>query len=411
MRPLGADLSSYARDLQTQLKEKVLPYWYDTAVDWQRGGYLLSDDGSGHPPAATEKQLVTQARMVWGFSLAHENGYSDRHRDYLKAARNGYRFLVTHFRDPQEGGYYWKTDLSGQPVNDRKYLYGEGFVIYSLVEYYRASHDREARRRALELYRTIQAHCHDPAHGGWIEHCQRDWTPITQQDDRIEVELAGLRSANAHLHWMEALTELEDATHDAGVRASLAEALRLNATYFYPANPAQCSFHRHPDWTLVTGPRSAGLSYGHNVEFAWLMLRAEQVLRLQLSWTHFYALLDHALAYGYDHTRGGLFSRGADDTPATDTDKVWWVQAEMLAALTVALQHQPNPAYTTALEQLLGFLGTYQVHPPDGIWYDTVAADGHPKRPDLAHNWKANYHDVRAMLKFIDAYANPRPAR
>src|SRR2546425_8253839 len=34
-----------------------------------------------------------------------------------------------------------------------------------------------------------------------------------------------------------------------------------------PISGKSC-FHRQPDWKEVTDPKSAGLSYGHNVEFA-----------------------------------------------------------------------------------------------------------------------------------------------
>jgi mannobiose 2-epimerase len=128
------------------------------------------------------------------------------------------------------------------------------------------------------------------------------------------------------------------------------------------------------------------------------------VLGREPSWNHFRAHLDHALKYGYDHQRGGLYSRGFDNQPATDTDKVWWVQAEMLAALTDALQHQAKPADSEALNKLLGFIETSQIDPKDGIWMDTVTAEGKPKVSAKAHNWKANYHDVRGMVKFIEAF-------
>jgi len=156
----------------------------------------------------------------------------------------------------------------------------------------------------------------------------------------------------------------------------------------------------------MTGPRSSGVSYGHNVEFAWLMIRAEEALGQKPSWEHFDAHLEHALKYGYDHARGGLYSRGVDDQPAADTDKVWWVQAEMLAALTDALRHKQNTSYKEALDKLLQFVVTYQADPKDGIWLDTVAADGKPKVTAKAHNWKANYHDVRAIVKFVDAFGS-----
>jgi len=405
----AADFPPQARALQTMLVEKVMPYWYDTTLDTANGGYLLADDRKGRG-VATEKQIVTQCRMVWTFSLVHRKGLvGDRSRNYLRAAESGYRFLMDHFHDPENGGYFWKTDLAGKPVHDCKFLYGESFVVYALVEYHRASGDPEVLRQALDLYRTLQAKLHDPQHGGWLEHATRDWQPLPPNDPRNEVEVVGLRSANAHLHWMEALAELYAATGDLEVKESLKEALRINASWFYPKDAGKAAFHRQPDWSPVTDPKSAGLSYGHNVEFAWLMMRAEEVLGGRPSWKHFDAILAHALKYGYDYERGGLYNRGEDDQPATQTDKVWWVQAEMLAALTDGLKHRENVVYAEALDRLLRFIWTYQTDPADGIWFDTVAFDGKPKSTAKAHNWKANYHDVRAMVKFIEAFAPASP--
>ena len=399
----ATDFFESARALKARLSGQVMPYWFDTAQDKEHGGYVLADDLKGRG-VAKEKQIVSQARMIWGFSHAHRKGFSDDRRNYLKAAEQGRRFLLEHFLDRENGGYFWTTDLSGKVLNDRKILYGEAFVIYAFVEYYRASGDREALRQALDLYQALQRHAHDARHTGWFEHFTRDWKPIMSPDARIEVEVGGLKSANAHLHLMEALTELYEATRDLAVKQSLEEALKINATWFYPRDAGKSCFHRQPDWAPVTDPKSAGLSYGHNVEFAWLMIRAEQVLGRIPSWDHFEAHLQHALKYGYDHERGGLYSRGLDDQPATQTDKVWWVPAEMLAALTVEIGHSPTATSVAALEKLLRFISKYQADPADGIWLDTVDAEGQPKATGKAHNWKANYHDVRAMVKFIEAF-------
>jgi mannobiose 2-epimerase len=397
------ELANYAADMREDLTEKTLPYWYDTTLDKANGGYVLADDVQG-PRTASEKQLVTQSRLIWTFSRVHLKGYGAEKRNYLKAAEHGYRFLLDHFLDKKNGGYFWTTDLSGKVLNDRKILYGESFVIYALVEYYRASNDKEALRRAIDLYQDVQKRAHDAKNGGWIEHFTRDWTPILKPDPQAIVEIAGYKSANTHLHLMEALTELYEVTLEDEIKRSLEECLRLNATYFYPKDPGKSCFHRQPDWQEVTDPKSAGLSYGHNVEFAWLMIRAQRVLGAAPGWDQFYAHLNHALKYGYDHERGGVYSRGSDDKPATDTDKVWWVQAEMLAALTDALQQKPNAEYDAAVKKLLDFVASFMTDPSDGVWLDTVTAEGKFKNTGKAHNWKANYHDVRAMLKFIEAF-------
>ncbi len=113
----------------------------------------------------------------------------------------------------------------------------------------------------MELYHVLQKHAHDTKYSGWLEHFQRDWTPILDPHAQAIVEVAGRKSANTHLHLMEALTELYDATHDPEVRSSLQEALKLNATYFYPPDPGRSAFHKHLDWQPTPEPSSAGGSY------------------------------------------------------------------------------------------------------------------------------------------------------
>jgi len=263
----------------------------------------------------------------------------------------------------------------------------------------------------MELYRILQRRAHDSAHGGWTEHFERDWKSLSPRDPHAEVEVSGCKSANTHLHLMEALAELYEATRDVNVKMSLEEAVKLNREYFYPPEAGKSCFHRNPDWTPVTDARSDGLSYGHNVEFAWLMIRAETVLGVQPSWDYFDAILKHALKYGTDIVRGGLYNRGAGDQPATDTRKVWWSQAEWMAALADGLKHKDNPEYSEALEKLLGFVTKHQADPKDGIWLDTVTAEGQPQATGKAHNWKANYHDVRGIVKFIEAFSSAVPGK
>src|SRR5206468_10689376 len=128
---------------------------------------------------------------------------------------------------------------------------------YALLAYYRASNDKDALRRDLDLCREVQQRANDPKNGGWFEHFTRDWTPIMKPNPQAIVEVAGYKSANTHLHLMEALTALYEVTLDDQTKRSLEESLRLNATYFYPKDPGKSCFHRQPDWKEVTDPKSA----------------------------------------------------------------------------------------------------------------------------------------------------------
>jgi mannobiose 2-epimerase len=395
-------LSEYAKQYRSQLIGKILPYWLQT-VDPRHGGFLLSDDAVKGRCVPKEKQLATQARMVWAFSHAHLHGLDDDGQ-CLKAAANGYRFLTEKFLDHKNGGYSWKTDISGNTNNDRKILYGQSFMIYALIEYHRAAKREEPLCRAMELYRLIQDHAHDQKNRGWIEHFTADWKPLGGHDSLGEVEAIGYKSANTHLHLQESLTELYDATRDSRVRQSLEEVLEINKRYFYPENAGRSCLHRKPDWSEVRNARSAGLSYGHNVEFAHLIIRTENILGSAKDWPHFYAQINHALKFGYDHRHGGLYYRGLGDRPAYDTTKVWWAQAEMMSALTDALHHQENAEHRRALNQLVHFVNEFQADKRDGVWLNAVTKQGKPTNTGKAHSWKANYHEVRALVKFIEAF-------
>ncbi len=395
-------LSQHAKKYRAQLVGKILPYWLQT-VDPRHDGFLLSDDAVKGRCVPKEKQLATQARMVWAFSHAHLHGLANAN-ECVQAAQNGYRFLTEKFGDHKNGGYFWKTDISGKTTNDRKILYGQSFVIYALIEYHRASKTVEPLRHAIELYRFIEEHAHDQKNRGWLEHFTSDWKPLGGYDSLGEVELIGYKSANTHLHLQESLTELYDATREASVKQSLAEVLEINKRYFYPKNPARSHLHYKPDWSDVTDASDVGLSYGHNVEFAHLMIRTENILGRTEDWPHFYSQINHALKFGYDHRRGGLYYRGMDDRPAYDTTKVWWVQAEMMSALTEALLHEENAEHRRALHQLVHFVNEFQGDKLDGVWLNAVTKQGKPTNTSKAHGWKDNYHETRALVKFTEAF-------
>lgn len=399
----GQRWENQAAKLRWELEERILPYWFDTAVDWRQGGYLLDDHVERGRAGETRKHVVTQARMVWTFAHAHRNGFGGRTRNYLRAAEHGFRFLQKKFRDRRHGGYFLMTDLEGRVIEDRKSLYTQSFVIYAFVEYYRASGRKAALREALKLFRLTESRSRDPANGSWNEHFFRDWSPMTTPQPKYNIEIPGLKSANASLHWMEALAELYAEAGDENVRKALTESLAWNKEIFYPAEPGRSLLHIMPDGRPVRSGESRYLSYGHNVEFAWLMLRAEQVLGLAPDWTHFHAELDHALAHGFDWARGGVYSRGEGNRPASDIKKTWWAQAEMMAALATALAHDGNNArYDKAARLLFSFINRRMKTRPAGIWIAATDRHGRIAEDTLAGVWKANYHDVRAMILFAN---------
>ena len=390
----------------------MLPYWHKT-VD-SRGGYRVYDPGERSWRAQLKSMikgdqnesvrgLVSQSRLLWVFSHAHLLGYSTPQHDYLKSAAHGYSYLIETMLDQQYGGCYWKTDVDRGVIEPQKILYGQAMAIYALVEYHRASGRAEPLEHAGSIYETVQQRFRDQTQGGWIEHCDRDFTPLTCTGERLPgmPDIVGFKSGDALLHWMEALTELYAESHNVSVRDSLVEAIELLCSKFYPPDVSASCEYRLSDWKAVD--EFSGVSHGHMIEFAWLLLHAQQTLGLPHDWDHFESLLKHSLRYGFDHERGGFYFRGKFNETACDTTKFWWVQAEGLSALSDAAAHSDE--YNGPLTQLVDWILNYQIRSDDGVWIVSTDAAGQPQNVKKAGEWKAAYHEVRAITKFVHAFA------
>lgn len=416
--------------MDRDLRANVFPYWLRTAVDSVGGGYRVADThftwrgalgglrsrlGRATRPAAPsvapraqEKHVVSQSRLLYVFSLAHRLGYGGGEEHYLNAARHGYHFLRDRMLDQEHGGVFWRVRGSGEVASAHKWLYAQAFAMYSLVEFHRASGQADALADALALFFVVQERMKDRQHGGWIELLAPDFSMLPAGMPIRETGLhhvSGLKSANGHLHLMEALSELLDVTGDPAVRGALEEVLRINTEVFF-AEPGVSPSHVTADWEPVISEPFDNISYGHNLEFAWLMLRAQQVLRRPPGVLLFESLLTHSLDHGFDMTRGGFYQKGARGAAtAFDTSKVWWLQAEGLAALSDALATPGTGSrarYERCLDLLLEWIWRHQ-RLGDGTWVWGTDATGEILNPTKADDWKAGYHEVRAMTKYARA--------
>lgn len=407
--------------MDADLGERVLPRWLRTANAAR--GYRLADV---NPTLRTRllrlrerlqrrrtesngwlsRDLVSQSRLTWTFSLAHRLGYGDALHDYRRAAEHGYRFLTNHMLDRRHGGYVWRADFTGRVTDGRKALYGQAFALYALVEYHRATDREEPLARARSLFDVVQEKMADKSHSGWSEHFGADFTPLSPSDsDRSQglLDVVGLKSANAHLHWMEALTELVRVTGGESERSALDQVVHLNMTHFFPCDPSQSQTFLSPNWHPLADSSSHQLFYGHLVEFAWLLVGAQEALGVAPAWDRVYAIVRLVLRNGFDHELGGLYWCGPRHGPATNRSKTWWVQAEALTALTMALGNRPEAEYERALRLHCRWILDHQ-RLDSGIWASRCERSGRFESLVANESWRAGYHEVRAMAKFVGAH-------
>lgn len=383
-----------AAEFQQELAN-ILTYWATHAPDPAHGGFYGQLDNDNQPNPLAPKGSVLNARILWTFSAAF--GHT-RDAAHLAVARRAYDYLTTHFLDPDFGGVYWTVDYGGQPLDAKKQLYALAFSLYGLAEYYRASGAPAALAHAQALFRTIEARSFDPLHGGYFEAFARDWQPLA--DLRLSAKDANAqKTTNTHLHILEAYATLYQVWPDALLRQQLRALLGYFAERIIDPRTHHLTLFFDEHWR----PKPDVISFGHDVEAAWLLLDATEVLGEPALISHFCELavrLAAAAAEGlapdgslrYELEPGGHWA----------ADRHWWVQAEAVVGFYNAYQVSGDAQFRAYSEGAWRFIQQHLLDRERGEWYWGVRPD-YSLMPgeDKAGLWKCPYHNGRACLEML----------
>ena len=155
------------------------------------------------------------------------------------------------------------------------------------------------------------------------------------------------------------------------------------------------------------------VSFGHDVETAYLMLEASEALGNHNDAKTLAVgkkMVDHALHNGWDEKLGGFYDEGYyfKDKPGItiiNKSKNWWAQAEGLNTLLMLSDFYPDDAmqYYRHFTKLWQYVQTYMIDHTYGDWYEE-GLDNEPQRKTAlkAHIWKGTYHNFRALRNCIE---------
>lgn len=372
------------------LLEDAITFWMRNGQDREHGGFFGTLNRFGESTEPTHKGLVQQVRHLWTFSAYHRHlAPTDRtKRAAAKAlADDLLAFVSRHFLDPKDGEFILRVDRLGNALCREKHLYTNSFAIYGLSEYAMAFESEPARSMALNCFRSLDR-SHDATYGGYDQTHRPCW-----------LSQGAVKDTNTHLHLMECFTALFAATGDRLVWQRAEELVHLLlARHVQPSGQTHAEFDR--TFTPV-GP--ASISYGHDIETAWLVFDAIDTLQLEDAKglrDKAYQLGANAAQRGFDAERGGFFEEGMPEGPPTKLEKVWWIQAEALAGLYRLYQHSNDLRFLNMLEQTLSFCETYLRDPNHGEWYWSVTPNDTlgQHRDNKGQEWKSSYHLVRGLL-------------
>jgi mannobiose 2-epimerase len=388
--------SSLLHRIETDLRGNILPFWSRRVADRAAGTFHGQIANDGTVDRTAERGALLSSRILWTYAAAFRHYGDPLYRDMADLAHGD---LMARYHDKEHGGFFWSVGVDGRVTRDRKQVYGQVFALYALTEYHAATKDGAALEAAKALFALLEKHARDPKAGGYFEAFARDWSPIA--DMRLSpVDQNDPKSQNTMLHVMEAYTRLLAVWRDDTVRAALREVVELMLTRILDARTNHLGLYFTADWQ----PTSDKISYGHDIEAAWLLNRAAATIgdALLIERTRAAALkiADTTLAEGVD-ADGGLYNMGAPAGVIDDT-KEWWPQAEAVVGFVDAWQVSGDARYLAAAEKTWAFIEAYLVDKTNGEWFRGVTRDGHVIATfEKAGFWKCPYHNGRMGLEAV----------
>jgi mannobiose 2-epimerase len=412
-------------EILEHLVTRLIPFWTSLHDD-HCGGYYGEVDYDLKVNKKADKGCILNSRILWFFSSA---ATLLKDEDLLKEAEHAYIYLRDHFLDPDNGGVFWAVSYNGVVSDTTKHTYNQAFAIYALAAYFEASGDTEALELAFGLYALIEEACRDQY--GYKDSFDEFFREITNHK-LSENGIIAQKTMNTVLHIMEAYTELyrvtmqAEAQRAADVSALMSEekAAQMAAYLAMPTAPLKELKHRLEEILSfiaekLYNPELRRLevffdekmcpilnlhSYGHDIEAAWLIDRAVDVLGNRSYLVRMKPISAHLSEQIYKTAFDGNSLLYEAEEEKVNENRVWWVQAEAIVGFLYAYEREPERhEYLDSVKNIWRYVKKYLIDKRiNAEWYSEVDKNGQPI-PGLAivDEWKCPYHNGRMCLEIL----------
>jgi len=373
----------------------ILDYWAIEVYDEKMQLFIGRTDNKGRKIRESPLGLVLYSRILWSFSA----GFAATGRElYKERADRCYLLLKDYFYDREHGGFYWSVQVDGQPLSQRKQIYGQAFALYGLVEYYRVAGHPEILEEAWQQFSLIEKYSFDPEQGGYLDAFERDWTRT--QDMRLsQKDMNAAKTMNTHLHILEAYSNLFAVSGDARLGLQIKALLNNFRENIMDPKKGHLNLYFSREWESMADIQS----FGHDIEASWLMLEATDSVYADAQ----EATETVAMCYQLAETAcGGLLTDGSmaceSGLVQINRERHWWIQAEASVGFRHMAVRTGRTDYRLISDRLWNYITGEIKDRVHGEWY--WGRDEHGEvlwLEDKTGLWKGPYHNTRACLELL----------
>jgi N-acylglucosamine 2-epimerase len=365
---------------ESELFERVLPFWERSSPDHRHGGYFncLDRDGSVYDRT---KHSWLQGRQAWMFATLYRT--VEERPEWLDLARSGVDFLREHALRP-DGRVYFSLTEDGRPIYQQRKIFSECFYVMALAGLARATDDEALLREARDGL-------------AWIWERAFDWTTIGRPE--LEGQAPSLMLAVP----MILLNLIEEVAGDDWplYRSEVDECVRRIRLHVHEDRKTVYETVS-PEGERIDTPEGRLLNPGHAIEAGWFMQRWASRLEDDVLKDLAVRMTRWSFERGWDDNHGGILyfldDGGHSPVQLEWFMKLWWPHCEALYAHLLNYSLTSEPADLHAFLKVDDYTFQHFRDPEYGEWYGYLDRSGHVTHRFKGGPYKGCFHVPRALL-------------
>ncbi len=322
-------------------------------------------DGTWQPIAPAEGTVVSQSCLTYVMAEGYRLTKDPR---FLEATVRGADFLLAHFHDPRNGGYWWSANGAGVALDRTKTSYGHAFAVFALAHAYAVTGSQKYGQAALNSWQELLTKMSD-CFGGLYEKSDESFSNRRGQYQK------------SVMHAFQAGVVLYDTTGSQQVLDDLDSIANFVTSQLW-REPGFIPEVFDEMWSTPES-NSSWLLIENGKQAEWAFLLSEGV-RCGLSRRYLgfgNKLIDFVLQSGYDRDSGGL---GEYDAPQK---KGAWQQAEFLRSMLRYYADHGRDDLRLPIQLTFQLVKSHFADGTSGGW----PVDGNKHKGDI---WHCGSHEI-----------------
>ena len=399
------------------LEEDLLPFWtMDTALGEPVGNFPTYRCNDGSLPdfdrpenlceelknpvngiVKPERDYVrAKSRQVFAYGVAYNLTGDDKYFEY---AKKGVDYLRNHALDLKNGGAYTYLDAegNGQPSVTKRISQDMAYAVSGLGYYYYLTRDPDVLEDIIALKDYIFNTYYDKE---WdlIAWAKIDYTDYEYSDgtkEKVSSEQRELVSQLDQVYgYMLLLAPILPEPYQSQWKQDLVHLAKIMSEQFY--SPDKNIFFGAITDSTIKHLGTEHTDFGHSIKTLWLIYEIGKLTGNYDLTLFAQEAAPKILKEAY--LEDGSWGRSINQYGQLETDKEWWILAELdQVAATFSLR---DPSYAKYLTTTYPYWFKYIVdHEHKGVWHWVNASNNEPDiRFPKEHSWKNAFHSFEHTM-------------